>query len=92
MSILHNTDAVARRMSEITPFGKPAAETAIKALVAIITDAAISREDVKIQRLGTFKVKETKARKGRNPKTGEVIDIPARVKLTFIPAKALRDI
>lgn len=92
MSILHNTDAVTRRMGEITPFGKPACEVAIKALVAIVTDAAINREEVKIRNLGTFKVKDVAARKGRNPKTGEVIDIPARVKLTFIPVKALRDI
>jgi DNA-binding protein HU-beta len=33
--------------------------------------------------IGTFNVKETKARKGRNPRTGEEIDIPSRKKVSF---------
>ncbi len=40
---------------------------------------------------GTFEVKTRKARKGRNPRTGKPIDIPARKYVKFRPGKALRE-
>ena len=40
---------------------------------------------------GKFKVKTTAERTGRNPKTGEALVIPAKRKVTFTPAKALKD-
>jgi DNA-binding protein HU-beta len=40
---------------------------------------------------GKFKVKESAAREGRNPSTGEAIKIPASKKLSFTPAKAVKD-
>jgi DNA-binding protein HU-beta len=41
--------------------------------------------------LGSFRKRRTKARTGRNPATGEQIKIPARTRLRFTPAKALKD-
>ncbi len=41
--------------------------------------------------LGIFRKRKTKARIGRNPATGEQIKIPARTRLRFTPAKALKD-
>ncbi len=40
---------------------------------------------------GTFEVKTRKARKGRNPRTGKPINIPARKYVRFKPGKALRE-
>lgn len=40
---------------------------------------------------GNFKVKDTPAREGRNPATGATIKIAASKKLTFTPAKAVKD-
>ena len=40
---------------------------------------------------GTFKVAKRKARKGRNPQTGEVIKIKAKKVPRFVPGKAFRD-
>ena len=48
-------------------------------------------EVVTLAGLGQFKVKDVPARKGRNPSTGEAIDIAASRKLTFTPAKLLKD-
>jgi DNA-binding protein HU-beta len=45
-------------------------------------------DKVKISGVGTFKVKDKAARKARNPKTGESIDVPAKTVLTF---KATKD-
>lgn len=51
-----------------------------------IRQALKDGEDVKIKDLGTFKVVTTKPRKGRNPKTGEAIEIPAKKTLKFRPS------
>ena len=47
--------------------------------------------NVDLHRFGTFEVKERKARKGRNPQTGEVIEIAAKNYAKFKPWKAMRD-
>jgi DNA-binding protein HU-beta len=41
--------------------------------------------------MGIFRKRKSKARMGRNPATGESIKIPARTRLRFTPAKALKD-
>jgi DNA-binding protein HU-beta len=45
---------------------------------------------VQLVGFGTFRVKTRKARKGRNPKTGEVIKIPASKTVTFKPGSELK--
>ncbi len=47
-------------------------------------------ERIKISGFGNFHVRETKSRVGRNPQTGEVIQITARRVLTFRPSQVLR--
>ena len=49
-------------------------------------------EAVKIAGFGTYKVAKRKARIGRNPRTGEQIQIAASQKVKFLPAKALKEI
>jgi DNA-binding protein HU-beta len=44
-----------------------------------------------LQGIGTFEVVEKAARKGRNPATGQEIDIPAKKAIKFKPAKELAD-
>jgi len=63
-------------------------------IVELILDSVKStlkkREPVAISGFGTFKVKETKPRMGRNPKTGEAIQIPAKKKISFRASKELK--
>ena len=70
---------------------KAAAERCVNAFVAALTDALAKGERVALPGLGVFNVKERKARKGRNPRTGEEITIPARKVVVFNPAKALKE-
>src|ERR1700686_5640922 len=46
---------------------------------------------IRLAGLGIFRKRKLKARVGRNPATGEQIKIPARMRLRFTPAKALKD-
>ena len=67
------------------------ATKAVQALLSGITAALGRGEEVRIAGFGGFEVTERAAREGRNPKTGEVVAIPASKEAKFKPAKALRD-
>ena len=63
----------------------------IEAAFAIVGDAVASGDDVTINGFGKFKAADRPAREGRNPATGQTIQIAASRKAAFSPAKQLRD-
>src|SRR5690242_9893486 len=63
---------------------------AVKAVVGSIRATISEGGKISLSGLGTFKVKSRKARPGRNPKTGETIQIPMGRKISFKPSLALR--
>ena len=69
---------------------KKEAQMAVDILLDSIKKALKKKNPVAIAGFGTFKVKERKARTGRNPKTGETIKIPAKKVVSFKPAKDLK--
>lgn len=56
-----------------------------------IAETVAKGEEMNLPGFGKFKVKDMPERGGRNPSTGEAITIAASKKLTFTPAKALKD-
>jgi DNA-binding protein HU-beta len=70
---------------------KTQAKSVVDGVFKAMTDAAKSGDEVNVPGFGKFKVKATPAREGRNPANGEKIKIAASKKLTFAPAKALKD-
>jgi integration host factor subunit beta len=66
-------------------------ETIVDSLLGEIGRALRSGERVDLRGFGSFAVKDKKARQGRNPKTGETIQIAARRAATFKPSKELSD-
>ena len=71
---------------------KADAERTFDTITNAILDALKGDDNVKIAGFGTYKVAKRKARIGRNPRTGEQIQIGASQKVKFIPAKALKEI
>jgi nucleoid DNA-binding protein len=63
------------------------AKKAVEAVFAGIVEAAKKGEEISLLSFGKFKVKDSAARQGRNPGTGETIEIAASRKLGFSPAK-----
>lgn len=70
---------------------KKDAQAAVDCIISTITKALKDNDAVTLVGFGTFKAVERKARKGRNPQTGEEIKIEARNIPKFIPGKALKD-
>jgi DNA-binding protein HU-beta len=60
-------------------------------LNALIVRELKKEGSIRFASLGIFRKRKLKARMGRNPATGESIKIPARTRLRFTPAKALKD-
>ena len=56
-----------------------------------IGDAVARGEEVSLPGFGKFSSKARDARTGRNPRTGEAMEIAASTKMVFTPAKALKD-
>lgn len=78
-------------VSADTGMAKEGVKTILEAAVATLTWKASVGDDTVLAAFGQFKVKNVPARQGRNPSTGAVIDIPASRKVSFTPAKALKD-
>lgn len=70
---------------------KALAEDALDAVIASLREALAAGESVTFTGFGSFKVVERAARKGRNPRTGKEITIPASKVAKFTPGKGLKD-
>lgn len=80
-------DAVASKAD----LSKSDATRAIDALIDSVTDALKQGDKVSLVGFGVFSVRERAARQGRNPKTGQSIQIPAGKTPGFKAGKALKD-
>ncbi|MBL1210088.1 HU family DNA-binding protein [Geminocystis sp. GBBB08] len=80
-------DAVAAR-ADVT---KKQADTVISAVVESIMEAVSSGEKVTLVGFGSFESRERKAREGRNPKTGEKMEIPATKVPAFSAGKLFKE-
>lgn len=63
----------------------------ILAFTDVIEETLLNEGSIAFSGLGTLKIVERAARKGRNPRTGQEIDIPAKKTATFTAAKALKE-
>lgn len=74
---------------EFSEIPKYAIEGIIEAALRVIGGALAAHQNVELRGFGTFKPKHVQARTGRNPRTGEAVEIPARWTAKFKPGKEL---
>ncbi|MBE0478279.1 HU family DNA-binding protein [Candidatus Aerophobetes bacterium] len=79
-------DEVARQ----TGLTKKVSKKAVDAVISTITDSLVNREKITLVGFGSFKVMTRRSRRGRNPRTGEEIQIPAKEVPKFDAGKELR--
>jgi DNA-binding protein HU-beta len=87
---MNNSD-LADAIAAAHDINKGDARKLVDAVFSAIADAAAKGDEISLNGFGKFKVKDTPAREGRNPSTGATIQIAASKKLTFAPAKAVKD-
>ena len=78
-------------VSKVTEMTKADTERALDAFIDVVSKNIKKKDGVKLVGFGTFSVSARKARVGRNPQTGEEIQIPARKVPVFRPGKELKD-
>ena len=86
-----NKKQLVAKISSSMNLSKADAERQFDGITEIILSCLKGDEQVKIAGFGTYKVAKRKARVGRNPRTGEQIQIGASQKVKFLPAKALKE-
>ncbi|MBR3791528.1 MAG: HU family DNA-binding protein [Clostridia bacterium] len=88
---MNKTELIAA-VAEQAAITKKDAEKALSAVIDSITNAMAEGDKVQLVGFGTFEVRARDARKGKNPRTGEIINIPASKVPAFKAGKALKDI
>ena len=86
-----NKNEFVTAIAEKSGLTKKGAEAALNAYTEVVTDALKAGDSVQLIGFGTFEVRERAARQGRNPHTGEAIEIAAAKAPAFKPGKALKD-
>jgi DNA-binding protein HU-beta len=82
---------VAAHLADKLSITKKEAKAGLDELTALVVRELKKEGSLRLGGLGIFRKRKTKARMGRNPATGAAIKIPARTRLRFTPAKALKD-
>ena len=86
-----NIGELAKGVAGTTGTSEAEAKAAIAGVFDQIASAAAKGEEVSIAGFGKFSVKDRPERQGRNPSTGEAMTIAASKKVSFTPAKGLKD-
>ncbi len=85
-----NKSNLVDEISNMSGLTKADSERALNALLNVTIEALKAGDEVAIVGFGSFCIKETAARNGRDFKTGKVITIPARKSVKFKPGKNLK--
>lgn len=86
---MNKTEIIAAA-AERTRIDKRTTADIANAIFDIIKESLVEGDPVRIAGVGNFGVKHLAARQGKNPKTGEPLDVAARIKVTFSAGKELK--
>lgn len=85
-----NKTELSAKVAQIAELDKKTTDKAVNAVFEALGQAFEAEEKVQIMGFGTFETRERAARQGRNPATGESIEIPAGKTLVFKASKTLK--
>jgi len=86
-----NSNDLAECLAAEFDISKVSARIVVQRVLTTIVTAATNGEEVALSGFGKFKLRVLPAREGRNPATGEKVQIAASRRLTFTTAKAVRN-
>lgn len=86
-----NKQELINATAEVTGLTKKDTEATVNAVLDVITEELVNGGEVSLIGFGKFETRQRAARVGRNPSTGESLDIPASTAPAFKAGKALRE-
>ena len=78
------------RITDMTGIKQVDVKRIVQKTFDVIVEALVRNEKVELRNFGVFKVKERKARFGRNPRTGETVPVPPRKVVVFKPGLEMK--
>jgi len=78
------------RITDATGIKQVDVKKIVQKTLDVIVDSLIRNEKVELRNFGVFKIKERKARFGRNPRTGETVPVPPRKVVVFKPGLEMK--
>ena len=81
---------IIEKISENTGLNKVIVKRIVDEFLKVLFVAFLNKERVELRDFGIFYFKKTKSKKGRNPKTGQLVIIPERTKIVFKPSKKIK--
>ena len=81
---------LAKAINEKLGFSQRSAEEIVDTVFSTMKETLINGESIKLVHFGTLSVRKKTPRKGRNPRTGEPMEICSRSMVSFKPSKGLR--
>ncbi len=79
-------------VSKVTELSRKDSEVIVETLFDSIIKALKTGDKLEVRGFGSFRIRERKARQGRNPKTGEKVSVPEKKVPYFKPSKELKDL
>jgi integration host factor subunit beta len=79
-------------VSKVSDLSKKHSEIIVETVFSSIIDALHRGEKIELRGFGSFRLRQRESRKGRNPKTGDKVDVPPKRVPYFKPGKELKDL
>jgi integration host factor subunit beta len=79
-------------VARATELGRKDSEVVVEEIFETIIQALNHGEKIELRGFGSFRVRQREARRGRNPKTGAPVEIPAKRVVYFKPGKELKEL
>ena len=84
------SELIARIAEQNTHLYEKEIEAVVLTILRTMSDALARRNRVELRGFGAFEVRERDARTGRNPRTGETVEVEARASVHFKPSKTIQ--
>jgi len=78
------------KITDMTGIKQVDVKTIVQKTFDVIVDSLVRDEKVELRNFGVFKIKQRKARSGRNPRTGESVPVPPRKVVVFKPGLEMK--
>jgi len=79
------------KIAEAAGLSKAEAEEVVRTVLDSIVAALRRKEKIELRGFGSFRLRRRRPRQGRNPKTGETVEVPGKIVPYFKPGKELRE-
>jgi len=89
---MNKSDLIEKVRKQVNGLNSKDADLVVNALFDSMTEALASGDGIEIRGFGSFKVKKREAREGRNPKTGETVQVAAKRVPAFKAGKELKEL